>query len=152
MASFNVFLDPAETHPFGLAVIVLGPTGVTYENQCGGFLTETRSAEGFLVLVPSIDFDPEASEAFDVEGALLTFFHREFRGNLPAPEEWSQTQLADLANIVSRIPFWVTPSGVVPAALMHLSLDRDRLAELTEAWVPVTTPYGPGILVFANCD
>ncbi|AGC44980.1 hypothetical protein MYSTI_03674 [Myxococcus stipitatus DSM 14675] len=152
MATHNVFLDPAGTSPFGLAVIVLAPTGVTYEHQCEGLMTSTRAAEGFLVPVPSNDYDPEANEAFDVEGALLGFFHKEFRGNPPPLEEWRQGQVESLAQVVSRVPFWSTPTGSAPSELLHLSLDLDRIAEATEAWVPVTTPYGPGILVFQNCD
>ncbi len=27
-----------------------------------------------------------------------------------------------------------------------------RLGELAEAWVPVSTAYGPAVLVFPNCD
>jgi hypothetical protein len=33
-----------------------------------------------------------------------------------------------------------------------LDLDRSRLEELTEAWIPVRSAYGPGVLVFANSD
>lgn len=31
-------------------------------------------------------------------------------------------------------------------------MNRERLAELTEAWIPVETVDGAGILVFKNSD
>ncbi|MGW9028169.1 DUF6210 family protein [Streptomyces sp. NPDC055722] len=36
-----------------------------------------------------------------------------------------------------------------PTALV---LDESRLAEIDEAWVPVVTPDGPGVLVWENSD
>ncbi|MGW3119964.1 DUF6210 family protein [Streptomyces sp. NPDC001107] len=33
-----------------------------------------------------------------------------------------------------------------------LVLDESRLAEADEAWVPVLTPDGPGVLVWENSD
>jgi hypothetical protein len=44
----HVVLDPDGTQKVGLAVIVEGRTGVTYEQQCGGYATEQRTVEGFL--------------------------------------------------------------------------------------------------------
>ena len=34
----------------------------------------------------------------------------------------------------------------------HLVLDESRLSEADEAWVPVMTPDGPGVLVRENSD
>ena len=34
----------------------------------------------------------------------------------------------------------------------HLFLDLNRLDEITEAWVPVISPYGQAILIWKNCD
>ena len=33
-----------------------------------------------------------------------------------------------------------------------LFLDEDRVDQIVEAWIPVLTPYGPGILMWENCD
>ncbi|MGO4755221.1 DUF6210 family protein, partial [Streptomyces sp. 2MCAF27] len=33
-----------------------------------------------------------------------------------------------------------------------LRLDEGRLAEADEAWIPVTTPDGPGELLWCNSD
>ncbi|MGW2646638.1 DUF6210 family protein [Streptomyces sp. NPDC001393] len=33
-----------------------------------------------------------------------------------------------------------------------LALDESRLADVDEAWVPVVTPDGPGVLVWENSD
>ncbi|WP_407924527.1 DUF6210 family protein [Actinomadura physcomitrii] len=34
----------------------------------------------------------------------------------------------------------------------HLQIDDDRIEGLDEAWVPVRTPDGPGVLVWCNSD
>ncbi|MFJ9706886.1 DUF6210 family protein [Streptomyces sp. NPDC101234] len=34
----------------------------------------------------------------------------------------------------------------------RLALDETRLADVDEAWVPVVTPDGPGVLVWENSD
>lgn len=56
----------------------------------------------------------------------------------------------ELAAIVVRIPFWYEVDG--ESRRGRLELDRTRLADCVEAWVPVITPMGPGILVSDNSD
>jgi hypothetical protein len=60
----------------------------------------------------------------------------------------------ELQQIVGDIAFWKTGpdigSGVDERTF--LELDMARLGELAEAWVPVSTAYGPAVLVFPNCD
>ena len=41
----HVVLDPGGTLNIGLAVIIEAQTGVTYEQQCGGYSTEQRTRE-----------------------------------------------------------------------------------------------------------
>ncbi|MEV7629306.1 DUF6210 family protein [Actinoplanes sp. NPDC089786] len=36
--------------------------------------------------------------------------------------------------------------------LAAVALDRERLDELTEAWIPVVVGERRGVLVFTNCD
>jgi hypothetical protein len=35
---------------------------------------------------------------------------------------------------------------------MQIELDESRFYEIDEAWVPVATPDGPGILTWENSD
>ncbi|WP_245557688.1 DUF6210 family protein [Deinococcus peraridilitoris] len=85
--------------------------------------------------------------------ALKRFFTR-YRGNPPCVSStygrWEEADLTELAGIIQRIPLWRTSRAV--DELGYLLLDRSRLAELTEGWVPVVTVYGPAILTHQNCD
>jgi hypothetical protein len=148
-----IFLDPDGSQHLGLLVIVAAPTGVIYAHQCGGYRTETRQMEGFAVPVGA----PPAAHA------LQHFFAQRFYGWPPVGEGdteqrpdggWTGADLEQLDLLLGKIPLWKTmPDGSSEddeRAFLHL--DRDRLKELTEAWNPVSTLYGPGVLVFANSD
>jgi hypothetical protein len=148
-----IFLDPDGTKGVGLVVIVMAPTGVIYGHQCAGLNNEQRTAEGFAVpLGGAAPAQP-----------LLGFFRETFHGNPPAMDEsldarlgaqWSEEALDELATLVGAIPFWKTypESAGREDQRTFLELDRARLSELTEAWIPVTTAYGPGVLIFDNSD
>jgi hypothetical protein len=41
---------------------------------------------------------------------------------------------------------------LAPELLDRFALDESRLAEADEAWVPVFTPDGPGVLTWENSD
>ncbi len=77
-----------------------------------------------------------------------------YHGNPPYPGTpfnwWTEQDLDDLTNIVEKIPLWHTARDGDERAF--LAFDRTRMDELTEAWVPVLTAYGPGILIHENCD
>ncbi|MGE0551659.1 MAG: DUF6210 family protein [Kofleriaceae bacterium] len=142
----RVFLNPDGTHPAGLGVIVSASTGVSYGTQCGGLATESREAEGYLVLCPAQDRDMR----FDVEAELEQWFAaRAPRGE--TADTWSQPMVDELAGIVERVVFWFTMSDGESSRGL-LALDRSRLGECMEAWVPVLTPVGPGMLTFDNSD
>jgi hypothetical protein len=68
-----IFLDPDGTQPLGLIAIVAAATGVTYAHQCGGYATEIRQLEGFVVPVG----DAAAAQP------LHAFFAQCFHGNPP---------------------------------------------------------------------
>ena len=146
MSSY-VFLDPDGSQEWGLVVIVAAATGVTYAHQCGGHATELREVEGFAVPLGG----PSAAKK------IVQWFAATFGGNPPLREsrfwrDWSQERIEELASIVSDVPFWLTPGADGPDQRCWLKLDRDRFGEVTEAWVPVRTPYGPGVLLFQNSD
>jgi Family of unknown function (DUF6210) len=148
-----IFLDPDGTQPLGLLVIVAAATGVTYAHQCAGYATVIRQLEGFAVPVG----DATAAQP------LRAFFSQRFHGNPPIGEwdaekrvddEWTAADLETLDLLLGHIALWKTfPEGSgMDDERAFLHLDRSRLAELTEAWIPVRCVYGPGVLVFANSD
>ena len=147
----RVFLDPDGTFPSGwLGVIVAASTGVVYANQCAGVGCDQREQEGYYVPVGRAKLD--ASDG-NIDTWDLTLPFHDKRGC-----DWSRVGerippecVAALEKEVAAIPFWTTTTcGSDERA--SLLLDRARLAEIAEAWVPVITPDGPGILVWDNCD
>jgi hypothetical protein len=148
-----VFIDPDGTADPGLVVLVLAPTGVFYETQAGGHYTMNRKAEGFLVPI-----GPSAASS-----ALRDFFAKTF-ANWPPPikeiapwgpprgeNRWSEPTLARLEELVAAQRIWhKDPAGhYIPE---ELRLDRARIGDATEAWIPVTTYFGPGFLTWQNSD
>ncbi|MFD5462005.1 DUF6210 family protein [Kitasatospora sp. NPDC127059] len=123
-----------------LHVIVAAPTGVVHRQQYGGQACRQGRAEGFLVPV----FDPAALDA------LRRLFEEEFAGAGTWNHSWPEDERARLRGIVGRVPYW-TSDGQTDAR-HALELDEGRIHEADEAWVPVVTPDGPGLLVWSNSD
>lgn len=137
-----IFLNPDGTQKDGLYALIESSTGIEYAAQTGGYANEMRSAEGFLIPLG----DAKAAQP------LIAWFQREFAGHsYPPVPEWTQTRIDHLSNLVCQIPCWHTSREGNDRREM-LQLDKSRIDECTEAWVPVITPFGPGILLFANCD
>jgi hypothetical protein len=65
--------------------------------------------------------------------------------------ELSEKRLATLETLVASISCEEV-FGLDFRTAGQLRLDRSRFNEITEAWVPVQTPHGPGVLCFENCD
>lgn len=148
----HVFLDPDETLPYLLGVIIAHPTGVCYEHQCAGTETALRSLEGYFLPLGGLRFEPE--EGVFVPKELTEVFHRG-KACLWGGQPWRLApglpllpadRLERLRSVVEAIPYW---SGNQRG---HLQVDEARLGELLEAWVPVLTADGPGVLAWANCD
>ena len=148
-----IFVDPDGRNGVGLVVIVIASTGVIYAHQCGGLRVLERMAEGFAVPLG----DSKAAQPF------IEFFRDEFHGNPPDLDygsdasfgnRWSSDALNALSTIVETVAFWETHSSASEKEdhQAFLQLDLTRLSELTEAWVPVLTAYGPGVLIFDNSD
>lgn len=141
-----VFLDPDGTQGRDWSyVIVRAPTGICYEQQYGGTATRSGHVEGYLVPVRSA---PALAD-------LRTFFERDLRGSGAEGRSWPEEDLRRLRGAVERILFWESspgPEGVNGRGPQALVLDESRLADLDEAWIPVLTADGPGILVWQNSD
>jgi len=145
-----VYLDPVEGWSEWLAIIIEHPTGVVYGHQCAGTATDQRYVEGFYVPLggPRFDVDNGALESLDFTAP----FHRGSHcthgwGTPPLPED----RLAKLRTEVEKIPYW-RHTNLDAYTREHVKIDTDRVVMICEAWVPVVTPEGKGILVWANCD
>ncbi|WP_369184712.1 DUF6210 family protein [Streptomyces sp. Y1] len=136
-----VFLDPDGCGGGWVFVIVAAPTGVVYQNQCGGYSCDQYEQEGYLVPLYGADPDEELRKIF--VGELKGWGHR---GRAWSPEVLERVRAAVR-------DFGIYGSGgtdePVPPSLV---LDESRLAEAAEAWLPVLTPDGPGVLVWENSD
>ncbi|RYD37716.1 MAG: hypothetical protein EOP86_02800 [Verrucomicrobiaceae bacterium] len=124
-----------------LILIVTAETGVTYVHQCGGFACLQNSAEGFLVQVGTSD-DRER---------LYDWFQSEFEGSCMNSSVWTPDRTAMLESLISHIACGHVNSDGVDFRHM-LQLDRERMQECVEAWIPVLSPYGPGLVVLNNSD
>jgi Family of unknown function (DUF6210) len=136
-----VFLDPDGSMAGGwLFVIVEANTGVVYQTEYGGTATRTGQTEGFLVPLT-------AGEALD---ALCGLFEVEFRGSGTCSHPWPVGPRDRLREIIGSIRYWAGDKDVqLP---YHLELDESRIYEVDEAWVPVITPDGRGVLMWRNSD
>jgi hypothetical protein len=137
-----IFLNPDGTAPLGLQVIVEARTGVVYAHQCGGYLAETREAEGFLLPV----------DGAEAARPIASWFWETFQGHCEGPAAWDERRLRELAALVSRVPCWLTHPAGREDERRFLEFDNGRINDCVEAWIPVRTPYGRGILIFDNSD
>jgi hypothetical protein len=134
-----------------LAVVIRHPTGVVYSQQCAGVACEHRLAEGYLVILGGAAFaDCEPPIETD---ELIQVFHDgdacmwPWTGN-KVPEE----RIAWLEKLLRRIPYWAYEGGNPLGVHAALELDPERHDEIAEAWIPVRTPDGGGVLIYENCD
>lgn len=145
-----VYLDPVECWPEWLAIIVEHPTGVVYGHQCAGTATDQRYVEGYYV--------PLGGPRFDVDNGPLGSldFTAPFHRGTRCTHGWGthllpQDRLSMLTSYVEEIPYW-RHTNRDNYIRDRVRIDVDRVAQICEAWVPVITPEGKGILVWANCD
>lgn len=149
-ASRLVYLDPDGTFHGWLAVVVRRDTGVIYGTQCAGVATEQRFVEGYLIPLGGSKYEnDEGSIEID---ALTEIFHEDgwckycWRGR-----ELPLDRLARLGNLLQTIPYWHCDLDAHDSK-HPLRIDQSRIDELAEAWIPVETPDGPGVLLYQNCD
>ncbi|MDP6636665.1 MAG: DUF6210 family protein [Phycisphaerae bacterium] len=137
-----IFINPDGTEDVGLCLVIESPTGVEYGNQCGGHSNEERVLEGYLIPLGMLELEQE----------LYDFFWEEFRGNCYEPDnEWTTERISKLETIIAKIPDWICSKGGEDKK-ESLALDRNRIDECTEAWIPVLSKYGRGVLMLKNSD
>ncbi|SCF23336.1 DUF6210 family protein [Micromonospora chokoriensis] len=135
-----VFLDPDGMAGGWLYVVVEAQTGVFYQQQYGGTACRQGQVEGFLV--------PMAGA--DAVTALRQLFEKDFRGAGTWNYPWPNEERNRLRQIIGGISYWACDGRrEEPHALR---LDESRIREADEAWIPVLTPDGPGVLVWFNSD
>lgn len=136
-----VFLDPDGTGgDRWLYVVVHAETGVVYQQQYGGTACRHGQVEGFLVPLSS----PDELDA------LRDLFEKVFRGAGTRNYVWPDTERDRLRTTIEAIRYWACDGSTGEPHVLRL--DETRMHELDEAWVPVITPDGPGMLVWFNSD
>lgn len=68
----------------------------------------------------------------------------------PRGKDLPAAEFNRLRRLIRDLPFWHSTMDVNQPE--HLRFDESRLEQLAEAWVPVLTPYGRGVLLYKNCD
>ena len=150
-------LRVAEVDPDGtllenwLAVVIRHSTGVVYRHQCAGVACEHRLTEGYLVMLERTAFDVDEPPIKTDE--LIQVFHDGDVCMWPwtgraVPEE----RISWLEKLVRRIPYWAYEAGNPLGVRSALELDLERREDIAEAWIPVLTPDGTGVLIYENCD
>lgn len=61
-------------------------------------------------------------------------------------------RLEALRSLIKAIPYWRCEVAGPAASKFPLRIDEARIDEIAEAWIPVETPDGPGVLLYKNCD
>lgn len=138
-----VFLDPdgVAGGTGWLYAVVRAETGVIYQQQYGGTACRHGEVEGFLVPV----FGPKGF------GQLRELFVGHFGGSGTWNYHWQDDELEFLRRAVQGIGYWASDKSGAGCA-SPLQLDEQHLRETDEAWVPVSTPHGPGVLIWLNSD
>jgi len=136
----RVFIDPDGTLCEWSFVVVAHPTGIVYEHQYGGTACRQGELEGYLVPVDGRAALPELRHVFEAQLKGTGLRSRTF--------EWPAGLLERVVAAVESIRFWPANDGTPE----QLQVDRDRLDELDEAWIPVQTSDGPAVLLWCNSD
>ncbi|MCZ7647598.1 MAG: DUF6210 family protein [Planctomycetota bacterium] len=143
-----VYIDADGTLHDWMVVVVRHATGVIYGTQCDGHACDQRFVEGYAVPVGGkYDTDMEGERISSKQ--LTAPFHD--GGHWNAFFNMPEAMLASLKVAVRQIPFWKHNSED-DCSRGRLEIDMDRLHEICEAWVPVRTPDGLGVLLWPNCD
>lgn len=116
-------------------VVVAAPTGVVYRQQYGGTACRQGELEGYLVPVGPVP-------------ALRHLFERTLRRIGTWDYQWPERELRVLREGVGQVVFWVSGNETDEP----LSLTLGDIEAVDEAWVPVRTPVGPGVLIWSNSD
>lgn len=155
----KVTIDPHGTGQLYFGVIIQDVSGIVYSQQCGGTACEQREIEGYFIPIGGLGFSIKNEETvtenheddpgFEIEkghiNQLLSVFHKANGGCLWGKP--SVEQLARLRAVIEKIQYKDENGRET-----WLLLNDAKLDEILEAWVPVITLDGQGILTWPNCD
>ncbi|RKS77290.1 hypothetical protein BZB76_2671 [Actinomadura pelletieri DSM 43383] len=144
-----VFLDPDGGQRDWLYVVVGASTGIVYQQQYGGTANLVGEVEGYLVPIDGVDH----VSGRDGRAELREIFEGATRGSGRTGAELTADRLDRVRSAVGVIHYWTsgrTREGTTDR--VPLRIDESRVDELDEAWIPVHTPDGPGVLVWDNSD
>ncbi len=144
-----IFIDADGTPSAWLYLIVEKSTQVFYTSQCAGLENQIRSTEGYLIPLIGLTFDTDVL-LDEYSHQLRQIFHQ--GQSCRSASKLNTQQLDRLQSYIENITIWFTNNEPEDDQRQHLCLDMSRLEEITEAWVPVISPYGKAILIWKNCD
>lgn len=147
----HVDVDLGGDMPDGFAVVLRRPTGVAYMNQCTGTLCDHRIVEGVLVPVGLWKWEADGKREVKIEPFIEVFHDGKYCRNDWVGRQLPAERLETLRKLVQDVPY--------AQLLWHVGdrpyrfrLDESRIDEIAEAWIPVDTVDGPGVLLYRNCD
>jgi hypothetical protein len=123
-----------------MAVICEAETGVRYTHQTGRVRCLPRTTEGYYAPVFDGQSLAELRALFEDELAM--------QGARGGPEVLNPY----VERIRAAVALVRMDSSTGGPSEARLKLDDSRLAEADEAWIPVVTPDGPGVLIWDNSD
>jgi hypothetical protein len=141
-----------------LAVIVRRPTGVVYMHQVGGIACHHYLVEGFMVMIGAYKYEPASSGALIPikldTNSFIDVFHEGKHCVYGVPgNRLPAERLEKLRCLVADVNYprcdGHSPGEIPP---YRFRLDESRIDEMIEAWIPVDTVDGPGVLLYQNCD
>lgn len=140
-----VYIDSDGTFGDWIAIVIENKTGIIYGTQCHGVICEQRYVEGFLI--------PCGGLLINADDGLLTsaMLTSPFHSNGCMYNESFQSRVDEIAAIVQQIPIWHYVN-INDCTRDYLELDQDRAYEICEAWIPIKTKFGRGVLLWNNCD
>ncbi|MDQ9019729.1 DUF6210 family protein [Acinetobacter sichuanensis] len=118
-------------------------------SQCAGLENQIRNTEGYLIPLIGLTFDTDVL-LDEYSHKLRQIFHQ--GQYCRSATKLNTQQLDQLRSCIENITIWFTSNEQEEDQRQHLCLDMSRLEEITEAWVPVISPYGKAILIWKNCD
>lgn len=140
-----IFIDPDGTFDNWIYLLVENQTNIVYSSQCNGTDNEIRYLEGFLIPIGGDVYDVGMNQKIDIDRFVNIFKKKsKFQTN--------NFNIEELKKIIENITIWYSEEIDGNDVRNYLMLNESRINEAVEAWIPVLTPWGDGVLVWKNSD
>jgi len=140
-----IFIDTDGTLDSWIYLLVESKTNIIYSSQCNGTDNEIRYLEGFLVPVGGEVYNVSLNQKINID-KLINIFKKKSK------TQTNNFDIEELKRNIEQITIWYSEEIDGNDIRDHLMLNLDRLDEVVEAWVPVLTPWGGGVLIWKNSD